>query len=74
MTSTDIYVDNIITRATSLGDHSTLCQNVAKRKLTRKPMNFVIIEKQKFEDTVGQIGVLDCGNVIMFAVSVSDAL
>lgn len=72
-----VCLDNILARASMLGDHAVLYGSAAQVNVARKPIKFGNIMKEKFAESILCISTPEfheCNDVNTFAKSVSDAL
>lgn len=70
-----VCLDNVLTRASMLGDHAVLHGNAAKCNVVRKPIRFGEIVTERFEESISSVNVPDvnvCSDVNLFATNVSD--
>lgn len=74
ISTTGVDLDSILMRAKSLGDYSTLCGEVVRHKLTRKPVRFSNMDTQKFVNDIAQIEVSDDSDINVLAGNVADVL
>lgn len=77
LSCSSMCLDNIIARASMLGDHAVVHSRVAKCHVTRKPIKFGNIMRERFTENMSYVNIPDeqsCDDVNVFARNVSDVL